>query len=115
MELVESLSAIARKKTVTPSQLTLAWLMAQGNDIFPILGSTKIHRLEENLMAAKIQLNTEEEKEIRQAFELAEVAGDRYPRIMAKALFADTAIGELSSSTHHALCSTVEQDCRIEL
>ena len=64
--------------------------MAQGDDIFLIPGTKKIHRLEGNLFAAKFQLNTKEEKEIRQACELVEVAGNRYPESMVKALFADT-------------------------
>jgi aryl-alcohol dehydrogenase-like predicted oxidoreductase len=70
--------------------LTLAWLLAQGDDIFPIPGTTNISRLEENLSALKIQLTKEEEQEIRHACEKAEVSGARYPEAHAGALFADT-------------------------
>lgn len=90
LELVDKISAIAKKKGVTPTQLTLAWLMAQGDDIIPIPGTTKVERLEENLGALKIKLTSEEEKEIRQACENAEVSGGRYPEAFAKSLFADT-------------------------
>lgn len=90
LKLVDDLAAIAKKKGCTATQLTLAWLMAQGDDIIPIPGTTKIDRLEENLGALKVELTSEEEKEIRQACENAEVSGSRYPEAFAKALFADT-------------------------
>lgn len=90
LELVDKLVAIAKKKGVTTSQLTLAWLMAQGDDIFPIPGTTKIDRLKENIGAMHVKLSAQEEKEIRQACENAEISGARYPPAMAKALFADT-------------------------
>lgn len=90
MKLVDEIGKIAKKKGVTASQLTLAWLMAQGPDVFPIPGTTKIERLDENLGALKIQLSKEEEQAIRKACEEAEIHGDRYPQAMAAALFADT-------------------------
>lgn len=90
LKLVDTISELAKKKGVTPAQLTLAWLMAQGDDIFPIPGTTNVARVEENLGALKIKLSSEEEKEIRQACEAAEVHGTRYPEAMAAALFADT-------------------------
>lgn len=90
LELVDKITAIAKKKNATPSQLTLAWLMAQGNDIIPIPGTTNLGRLEENLGSLKITLSKEEEQEIREACENAEIKGSRYPEAMAKALFADT-------------------------
>ncbi|GAB7352079.1 hypothetical protein MBLNU459_g2581t1 [Dothideomycetes sp. NU459] len=90
LKLVDTISALAGKKGVTPAQLTLAWLLAQGDDIFPIPGTTNISRLEENLGALKIKLSADEEKEIRQACEAAEVHGARYPEAMSAALFADT-------------------------
>lgn len=64
--------------------------MAQGDDIIPIPGTTNLERLEENIGALKIKLTHEEEREIRQACEKADVRGSRYPEMMAKALFADT-------------------------
>jgi aryl-alcohol dehydrogenase-like predicted oxidoreductase len=70
--------------------LTLAWLLAQGDDIFPIPGTTNIGRLEENLGALKLKLSKEEEQEIREACEKAEVLGGRYPEAYSDALFADT-------------------------
>tara|TARA_R110002003_G_scaffold448_8_gene19873 strand:- start:13402 stop:14421 length:1020 start_codon:yes stop_codon:yes gene_type:complete len=90
LKLVDQLSAIAKKKNVTPSQLTLAWLMAQGQDIFPIPGTTKLERLKENLGSFDVKLTAEDEKEIRTAAEGAEVGGDRYPESFVKALYADT-------------------------
>jgi aryl-alcohol dehydrogenase-like predicted oxidoreductase len=90
LQLVDTIKAIADKKGVTPTQLTLAWLMAQGDDIFPIPGTTKIERLQENLDATKIKLSSEEEKEIRQACENAEVHGGRYTEAFAAYCFVDT-------------------------
>lgn len=90
LQLVDKIGAIAKKKGVTPTQLTLAWLMAQGEDIIPIPGTTKVERLEENLGSFKVKLTDEEEKEIRHACENAEVSGGRYPAAFASALFADT-------------------------
>jgi aryl-alcohol dehydrogenase-like predicted oxidoreductase len=90
LELVDKLTAIAKKKGTTASALTLAWLLAQGDDIFPIPGTTNIGRLEENLSSLKIKLSKEEEQEIRHACENAEISGGRYPEAYAKGLFADT-------------------------
>lgn len=90
LKLVDQLGAIADKKGCTKGQLTLAWLMAQGEDIIPIPGTKKIKYLEENVGALKVKLTREEEKEIRDAVEGAEVHGGRYPEMMAKSLFADT-------------------------
>ncbi|OCK81924.1 aldo-keto reductase, putative [Lepidopterella palustris CBS 459.81] len=89
-KLVDQIIGLAKEKGVTPSQLTLAWLLAQGDDIFPIPGTTQIPRLEENLASLKIKLSEEEEKKIRKACEEAEVHGERYPERMSSALFADT-------------------------
>lgn len=90
LELVDKITAIAKKKSVTPSQLTLAWIMSQGDDFFPIPGTTNPARLEENLGALKVKLSKEEEKEIRDACEAATVSGGRYPEAMAKYSYADT-------------------------
>lgn len=90
LELVDKLTEMAREKGCTPSQLTLAWLMAQGNDIIPIPGTTKTHRLEENTGSMKIQLTEREIERIREASENAEVAGTRYPESFMAACFADT-------------------------
>ena len=90
LKLVDALGEIADKKGCTKGQLTLAWLMAQGDDIIPIPGTKKIKYLEENLGALKVKLTKEEDQEIRKAVEGAEVHGARYPEAMAKTLFGDT-------------------------
>jgi hypothetical protein len=87
---VDALSSISKKKGCTPGQLTLAWLLAQGEDIIPIPGTKKVKYLEENLGALKVELTKEEEQEIRALVENAEVHGERYPAVMMGSLFADT-------------------------
>ncbi|KAF8855508.1 Aldo/keto reductase [Acephala macrosclerotiorum] len=78
------------KNLKLPGQLTLAWLLAQGEDIIPIPRTKKIKYLEENLGALDVKLSMEEEKEIRGLVEGAEVHGTRYPEAMMASLFADT-------------------------
>ena len=78
VDLVTRVEAIAKKKTCTPSQLALAWVMAQGEDIVPIPGTTKLHRLEENLGAADVTLTADELREIDDASSRIAVHGDRY-------------------------------------
>ncbi|GAB1214635.1 hypothetical protein ATERTT37_003799 [Aspergillus terreus] len=90
LELVKAIRGLAERKGVTPSQLTLAWLMAQGVDIFPIPGTTRVERLKENLGSLRITLSEEEEREFRQACSAVEVAGARYPEEIVSRLFADT-------------------------
>ncbi|PSS27093.1 hypothetical protein M430DRAFT_94091 [Amorphotheca resinae ATCC 22711] len=90
LKLVDGIAALAQKKKITPGQLTLAWLLAQGDDIIPIPGTKKIKYLEENLGALDVKLTSEEEKEIRQLVEAAEVHGGRYADTMVSHLFADT-------------------------
>lgn len=90
LKLVDQITELAKKKNATPSQLTLAWLLHQGSDIFPIPGTTNLDRLQENIDALKIKLTKEEEQEIRRACEAAEVHGGRYPEAFSAALFADT-------------------------
>ena len=90
LKLTDQIGEIAKKKGVTPSQLVLAWLMAQGEDIIPIPGTKKIRYLEENLGALEVRLTGEEEREIRKVVEGAEVHGTRYPEAFMSRLFADT-------------------------
>ena len=90
LKLVDQMAELAKKKGCTAGQLTLAWLMAQGDDIIPIPGTKKIKYLEENLGALKIKLTADENAEIRKAVENAEVHGGRYPEAMMSSLFADT-------------------------
>jgi aryl-alcohol dehydrogenase-like predicted oxidoreductase len=77
--LVERLSEIAARKKVTPAQIALAWLLAQKPWIVPIPGTTKLHRLEENLGAAAIELKTNDLFEIGNVLSNFSVKGDRYP------------------------------------
>jgi aryl-alcohol dehydrogenase-like predicted oxidoreductase len=77
--LVDLLAAIAARKNVTPAQLALAWLLAQKPWIVPIPGTTKLHRLEENLGAASVELNADDLCEIANAAATIEVEGARYP------------------------------------
>ena len=90
LALVDKIKAIADKKGVTPGQLTLAWLMRQGEDVIPIPGTKKIKYLEENMGALKVELSDKEDGEIRKTVEEAEITGGRYPEAMSAALFADT-------------------------
>ncbi|KAI8934226.1 hypothetical protein NX059_008972 [Plenodomus lindquistii] len=90
LKLVDEISSLAKKKGVTPGQLTLAWLLAQGEDIFPIPGTTKIERLDENIGSVKVELSKEEEQAIRKACEAAVVSGERYPESFMAACYADT-------------------------
>jgi aryl-alcohol dehydrogenase-like predicted oxidoreductase len=70
---------IAERKKVTPAQIALAWLLAQKPWIVPIPGTTKLHRLEENLGASSVELTSEDLREINDAAEKIEVQGARYP------------------------------------
>jgi len=82
--LVERIRAIATRKRATPAQIALAWLLAQKPWIVPIPGTTKLHRLEENLGAASIVLNAADLEEIQQAVEKIPVQGARYPEALLK-------------------------------
>jgi aryl-alcohol dehydrogenase-like predicted oxidoreductase len=81
---VELLRRVADEKDATPAQVALAWLLAQRPYIVPIPGTTKLHRLEENLGAADIRLNDAELKEINVAASGIQAEGERYaPQQMA--------------------------------
>ncbi|HTR81907.1 MAG TPA: aldo/keto reductase [Bacteroidota bacterium] len=82
--LVDLLGSIANEKKATPAQISLAWLLAQKPWIVPIPGTTKLHRLEENIGAANIALNSEELSDINEALEKIDVAGNRYPEALEK-------------------------------
>ena len=77
--LVDLLRRIAKEKNATPAQIALAWLLAQKPWIVPIPGTTKLHRLEENLGAADIELTGDDLAEIRRAASEIRVQGERYP------------------------------------
>jgi aryl-alcohol dehydrogenase-like predicted oxidoreductase len=70
---------IATEKNVTPSQLALAWVLAQGKDVVPIPGTKRRHYLEENIAALDIELSAEEVAQIDAAAPAGSSAGDRYP------------------------------------
>jgi len=91
LQLVDQLTALGKKKGCTPGQLTLAWILAQGDDFILIPGTSKIKNLEENAAAAEVKLSKEEIQEIRQACEQADVAGERYPEGMSASLYGDSA------------------------
>lgn len=77
--LVDLLKTIASAKDATPAQIALAWLLAQKPWIAPIPGTTKLHRLKENIDAIAVQLDTKEIWEINQAASAITIQGERYP------------------------------------
>ena len=78
-ELVDVLGKVAAEKHATNAQIALAWLLAQKPWIVPIPGTTKLHRLEENLGAADLQLTPDDLARIEDAVSGIEVQGERYP------------------------------------
>jgi aryl-alcohol dehydrogenase-like predicted oxidoreductase len=76
--LVDLLSEIAKRKGATPAQIALAWLLAQKPWIVPIPGTTKLHRLEENIVAASVHLTADDLSEIEEATSKIVVQGARY-------------------------------------
>ena len=90
VKVVSQFEAIAEKKGCTVSQLAIAWLLKQGNDIFPIPGTKKLKYLEENWGALDVSLTDEEEAEIRAFAKTSELAGGQVPEQYAHYLFRDT-------------------------
>jgi aryl-alcohol dehydrogenase-like predicted oxidoreductase len=82
--LVDMLAEFASQKNATPAQIALAWLLAQKPWIVPIPGTTKPHRLTENIAAASIELSSDELREINDAASKIEVKGARYPESLQK-------------------------------
>jgi aryl-alcohol dehydrogenase-like predicted oxidoreductase len=82
--LVDVLSAIAARKQATPAQLALAWLLAQKPWIVPIPGTTKLHRLEENIGAASVELTPEDLRDIGETVSKIGVTGARYTEQLAR-------------------------------
>jgi pyridoxine 4-dehydrogenase len=76
--LVDGIGAIAARKQATPAQIAIAWLLARKPWIVPIPGTTKLHRLEENIGAAAVELSPAEMAEIADMLASVEVQGDRY-------------------------------------
>lgn len=77
---VEVITALALQKNVTPAQLALAWVLAQHDWIVPIPGTTRLSRLEENLMAAEVQLSADELAELQRTVSGLQIHGARYPQ-----------------------------------
>ena len=82
--LVDLIGAIAEQKKATPAQIALAWVLAQKPWIVPIPGTTKLHRLEENIGAVSVELTPEDLREISEAAAKITVQGDRYPEKLMK-------------------------------
>ncbi|RZJ69236.1 aldo/keto reductase [Flavobacterium sp.] len=78
-ELVDLVVSVANDKNVTPAQIALSWLLAQKPFIVPIPGTSKIHRLEENLGAAGVSLTADELFKINSALATIQIFGERYP------------------------------------
>jgi len=79
LDLVERIEELAREKRVTPAQLALAWVLAQGEDIVPIPGSRRIPHLEENAAAVDVELTPSDLAVINDAAPVGAAEGDRYP------------------------------------
>jgi aryl-alcohol dehydrogenase-like predicted oxidoreductase len=84
MALVEVVKGVANRKGATPAQIALAWLLAQKPWIVPIPGTTKLHRLEENLGAVELTLAAEDLEEIATALSKIEIQGERLPEAVLK-------------------------------
>lgn len=82
--LVEKIKTIAQSKNASPAQIALAWLLAKKPWIAPIPGTTKMHRLEENIGSTALQLNDTDLSVIEEALKTIEIAGDRYPEHLMK-------------------------------
>ena len=86
-KLVARIEAMAKAKDCTPSQLTLAWLLAQGSDVLPIPGTRYKHRLEENVGAMRVSLTPQDVEEMSAAIPAGAAAGTRYPEGGMKAVY----------------------------
>jgi aryl-alcohol dehydrogenase-like predicted oxidoreductase len=82
--MVDMIGKFAQQKKATPAQIALAWVLAQKPWIVPIPGTTKLHRLEENLGAANIELTSADLQQLRSAASKIPVQGARYPEEMQK-------------------------------
>lgn len=84
LELVKLLGKMAAEKGITPAQLALAWILAQKEWIVPIPGTTKLHRFEENIGAANIELSKHDLELIAKALNEIAIEGERYPEQLMK-------------------------------
>jgi aryl-alcohol dehydrogenase-like predicted oxidoreductase len=79
LALVNRVRSVAERKGVTPGQLALAWVLAQGDDVVPIPGTKRVRYLQENVAAAFVELTDEDLAELQQAVPADAVVGERYP------------------------------------
>jgi len=79
MALVDLVRTVADRRQATPAQVALAWLLAQKPWIVPIPGTTKLHRLEENLGAAGLELSDDDLRQIEEGFAKITIEGERLP------------------------------------
>ena len=91
---VDLLKRVAAEKDATPAQVALAWLLAQRSYIVPIPGTTKLHRLEENIAAANIQLTDADLREIDEGASRIEPEGERYAPAQMAMVGRDAAVKE---------------------
>ena len=78
LAIADIIGAIARDKGVTPAQLALAWVLAQGEDVVPIPGTSNAQRLEENVRSLDVVLTTDELNRLERAAPKGAVVGERY-------------------------------------
>ncbi|KAJ5379052.1 NADP-dependent oxidoreductase domain-containing protein [Penicillium cosmopolitanum] len=90
LQLVDGLKEVAKVHNSTPSQIAIAWLLAQGSDIVPIPGTRTTARMDENTASTQSQLSSEEERKIRELVKQTEVPGTRYHESMMANVLADT-------------------------
>jgi len=84
LKLAEAVKKLAKKKNCTPAQFTLAWVLAQGNDMIPIPGTKRVKYLEDNMGAVAVRLTGADLKETNETFGELKVSGERYtPEMMA--------------------------------
>ena len=82
LRLADAIKALAEEKGATPAQLALAWALAQGDDIVPIPGTKRVKYLEDNMGALRVTLNQDDLRQIDEACEEFQVAGERYTKDM---------------------------------
>lgn len=84
LALVDVIKDVAGRKAVTPAQIALAWLLAQKSWIVPIPGTTKLHRLEENLGSVDVELTADDLREINEMVSGIDIKGERLPEAALK-------------------------------
>jgi len=82
--LIDLLGSIAQRKKATTAQIALAWVLAQKPWMVPIPGTTKLHRLDENIGALEVELTAEDLREIDSAASKIKIEGERYPERLQK-------------------------------